>query len=41
MITSLLAISEFATKLIGGLSGMIVAIIILILVIVKKNKDGD
>ncbi len=40
MIQTLIAVSDFTTKLIAGLSGVIVGVAILIGIIVSKKKKG-
>lgn len=40
MLTNLICISDFATKLVAGISGLVLALAIVIIVIaVKKKKD--
>ena len=39
MIQNLLAISEMATKIVAGLSGSLLAIIIIVIVIVRSKKS--
>ncbi len=45
MLSQIIGISEFATKLVGGLSGMLIAIAVVVIVVVKhyqkpKAEDG-
>jgi len=40
MIEMLFSISELGAKVIGGLSGILLAIIIIVIVIVRSKKNG-
>lgn len=40
MITQLLSISEMATKIVAGLSGVIVAVIVIVIFVVRSKKKG-
>lgn len=41
MLENLICISEFGTKLVAGLSGLVFAIIILVCVVVAKSKKNE